>query len=192
MGIKASRKSSDGLTVKERIFCNCFVVHQKVRKSLLEAGYNFKNGHTADVYASKILKKPAIKLYLGQLSKKIQGEQEQVCEQAKKVIKELDTIGFVDPRKFVDVDDKGVIKVKPLNKLGNEAKAISKIKQTVSGSGDNKTVTTEFSFHSKTESLRMLGEHHKLYTQMVRHSGEVISPIIYRLPDDGSREPPSV
>ena len=190
MGKKESRKSPDGLTVRERQFCHHFIIHQKGAQALKEAGYNFEKNTTAQVYLNKLLNMERIKKYLGILAKKIQGESEEVAEQAKKVLAELDILCFSDPLDYFNIDDKGNLSVKSLSQMGKGRKAISKIKQTISGSKENPTRVLELGFHGKNESLKLLGEHHKLYTQMVRHSGEVISPTIYKLPDDGTSQPP--
>jgi len=185
---KASRRSADGLTIKERMFCHSFIIHQNGSRALREAGYKF-NPAAGNVYVNTLFKKEPVKKYLAMLSKKIQGDQEAVCDEAKKVLKELGISAFSDPRNYFTVDKNGIVTLNQLDKLGEKARAIAKIKQTVSGSINNRTQTTEISFHSKMDALKLLGEHHKLYTQLVRHSGEVISPIIYKLPDDGSSEP---
>lgn len=150
--------------------------------------------NSAYTCASKIIKKPAVKAYLKKLMKQTHGSDQRICTQAKRVIEELDILSFSDPNDYweeVKGDDGNIeLKMKPLGKMGKAARAIESIKITSDKIGKMVIKTkTEVKFHSKIEALKKLGEHHKLYTQMVQHSGVVgHGPQIY-LPDNGKSKP---
>ena len=73
--------------------------------------------------------------------------------------------------------------------MGAASKAISEIEYEEVKIPDTEAIKVwgKIKFHNKTQALRMLGEHHKLYTQLVDHTGEIKSPVDqgYKLPDNG-------
>jgi hypothetical protein len=143
--------------------------------------------------AARASQKPAVKAYLKKLLDAKHGSAEKVCAQAKMVIDELDMICQVDPRDYFEEvqkeNDVTVLRMKSLMKIGKPARAIEAIEITDKKIGEMILETnTKIKFHSKLKALELLGKHHKLYTDLVQHSGNVgQGPQIY-LPDNGKNK----
>ena len=181
-------KGSDNLTNPERLFCVLLQLTGNKRLSAHSA-WKCAEDKIADNKAIRALKNPRILKYFSELQQLSLGSQSQVAEQAKRVIEELDIISFNDIRKYVDQMALPDDLKKSIKGIGESARAISEIGFESMGVPDTKIVNTKIKikFHNKIAALTKLGEHHKLYTQLIEE-GKITSPVRYELPDNGMSE----
>lgn len=185
MGKEKPRKKDpvDGITQAERIFCYNFLITGSQRESARVA-WGCKTDTLADLFGHRAMKKHRVIEYLAGLRESSQGSPQEVCQQAKDTIKELALICFSDPKNYVDalgLPDQIKEKIKA---MGPESRAISEIEVEETGT-EVKTTKVKFKFHSKMAALNLLGKHHKLYTDLLEHTGNIVAPVIYQLPDNG-------
>lgn len=189
---KSHSKGDGNVTNPERLFSTLYYLTGDKRGSAKQA-WKCANDKIADNKAATTLNKPRVKRYLAKLAEDSQGSVATVAEQAKRVIDELAEISFFDIGKNVDalcLPDSLKVSIK---NMGGASRAISKIEYEATQIPETeiKFIKAKIEFHNKLPALRMLGEHHQLYTQLVKHSGEITSPVDqgYKLPDNGmSRE----
>ena len=163
-----SRDSPDGCTPMQRIFAQEYALCHNARQAIFKAYPKIKKGKIADTIANKNLKNPNIKAIIVRMEKEIHGSEEEVAAQARKVIDELAILSFADPRDYFTQEKNGTVKLKDLKDLGPAARAISSIEVESDTVGEVVIRTrSKYRFHSKTESLKLLGQHHKLYTELV-------------------------
>jgi phage terminase small subunit len=186
------------ITVIDSLFCHELIKGASETDALKEArkilGKQPLSSKSANSCAAAIMAKPAVRAYIKKLMKQTHGTDQKICDQAKRVIEELDVLSFSDPNDYWEEikDDNGNVglKMKPLKKMGKAARAIESIKITSDKIGEMVTRNrVEVKFHSKTKSLELLGKHHKLYSDLVVHSGSISQgPQIY-LPENGKNKP---
>jgi hypothetical protein len=159
-------------------------------EAMEKARPDLKNRNGAKKAATLILKKPHIKKMIADLEIDIEGTKKDVINKSNKILDELEMVGFFDIRKmFVE----GTEERKMLDRLGDDARAISrvKIKRTKYKSDDHlkreEDVEIDVWVHDKMKALELRGKNLKLYTDVMDHNHDVVSPSIYSLPDNGTR-----
>ena len=151
----------------------------------------FKTRHSAELCALRYLKNDMVKDLVSKLEEKIHGSKEEVVEKAQQILKELDIVSFFDPRKMFE---DGTDERRMLDRLGDDARAVQriKIKKTYFKDDDSsqrdEEIETDIWICDKMKALTKYGEHFKLYSQVMRHEGEIKHPVIWGMPDNGTRE----
>lgn len=145
---------------------------------------DLKNRNGARKAATLLLKRPHIKKMIADLEIDIEGTKKEVREKSNKILNELELIGFSDIRKMFPV---GTEERELLDRLGDEARAVSKIEIKVTKFLDQREEKeTKIWYHDKIRALELRGKNLKLYTDVMDHR-DVVSPGIYSLPDNGTR-----
>ena len=145
---------------KQRRFCLEYLQDYNGTQAAIRAGYSRK---TASVLANKILKKPAVKRFLGKFERE---SQEQFELERNEILRHLAACATRDGKMFVN--DRGVLHGN-LNDLPDEVTAaIDSIKQKVrtytTQDGEEVTeVETELKLVSKAAALDMAMKHKGLF-----------------------------
>lgn len=182
---KREPRFEDGLTPQKRLFCKAFILTGELANSVRIAYPDVKH-ECIDVKANRLKKDPHVVAYLKILEEKTQGTMEDAVKKGKKILDELELVGFQDPRNIFPKDSE---EGKFLAQVGDAARTIASIEITTDHIGEVQIrKTTRFKFHDKLKALELRGKNLQLYTDIVKHEGEIVSPQIYRLPDNGMRE----
>ena len=158
--------------------------------ALAKARPGLKNRNGEATAAAKLMQMPHIKKMIADLEIDIEGQRDDVVAKSKKILDELEMVGFFDLRKMFD---HGTEERAMLDKLGDEARAVSriKIKKTKYRKKDvldrEEDVEIDVWIHDKMKALELRGKNLKLYTDVVADGGKVVSPEIYSLPDNGTK-----
>lgn len=103
----------DGLTEKQRIFCNEYMIDFNARRAALAAGYS---ENSADSIANENLNKPEVQSYLKVMQDRIAAKHEISRD---RVLRELSAIAFSDTRQFFNEEGN----VKGIQELSDAAAA---------------------------------------------------------------------
>jgi hypothetical protein len=152
-------------------------IHPKIKRS------------SANARVATYLKDPKVKELITDLQLRSQGTKDAVVAKAKEILNELDLISFFDPRKMFDI---GTEERDMLDKLGDSARAVSRIKITrkkytkkmSEATGVEGEVEMDVHVNNKIEALKLYGAHHKLYAGIAGGEGEIKSPV-WSIPDNG-------
>lgn len=167
----------DGLTDKQRRFCEEYLVDLNATQAAIRAGYKEKNAY---IIGHENLRKPKIEEYLAkereELSKKTKVTKE-------RIIDELASIAFAKITDYAKIIDKPTqhennvqdIEFTPTDKLTEDQKrSISSLKKTRDG--------IELKTHSKIEALKLLGEYFGISGDKESEKGVSVT-IINDIPD---------
>ncbi len=158
---RSSKIKSEGLTDKQRAFCEEYMIDLNATQAAIRAGYS---DQTAKVQGSRLLTKVKVKEKIGRLKEE---RSKRVEINADKVLKELDRIGFADIKDFlsfrteftqVGVDKEGnpVFDYAPIIKMKDskdvDGRAVSEVHLTDKG-------TLKFKLHDKIKALQEIGKH---------------------------------
>jgi hypothetical protein len=181
-------KDKDGLSPQKRLFCKAFILIGNLEQSVRIA-YPGINKNYAAQKANRLMKDQYVLNHLKELEIKSQGTENETAEISKKILNELEIVGFSDPRSIYPKDsDIG----KELATMGDAAKMIKAIEIVTETIGECTIRNTKkYHFHDKLKALELRGKNIKLYTEVMNHTGEIVNPIPYKLPDNGMREPVS-
>lgn len=138
------------LSTKLERFCQEYVVDNNGLQAAMRAGYAEKG---AGVRASELLKRSKVELRI----KELRGElRERAGVTADMVVAELAKIGFAEMGDYIEEGNQ----ITDLKLLPAEKRAvIQSIKKTEYETEWGTRVTTQFTLHSKTTALEMLGKH---------------------------------
>jgi phage terminase small subunit len=106
-------KSSHGLTAKQLMFCELFLIYRDGKKSATQAGFSAK---TAEQAASRLLRNVKVKAYLNSKTEKVFNKLEITFE---RVMQEYARIGLSDIRQYFDENGS----LRPLHELSDDAAA---------------------------------------------------------------------
>jgi len=190
--------SIDNCSPHQAKFAYYYVILGGNKLKAIESTFNIKNyphkkyktKQSAENCAAKYLKSPEVKDLISKLEEKIHGSKEKLVEKAEQILKELDIVSFFDPRKMFD---EGTDERKILDRLGDDARAVSriKIKKTYFNKDDNQKrdeeIETDVWICDKIKALTKYGEHFKLYSQVMKHEHEIKHPT-WGIPDNGTRK----
>ncbi|MFA5166808.1 MAG: terminase small subunit [Candidatus Paceibacterota bacterium] len=167
-----------------QLFCHRYVLHSNKTKAAEEA-YKTLKGKSAEVKAARLLEKPEVLRYILSLQTEINGSKEEAIDMAKKVLEELDIIGFSDIKDYYEPESN---EGKYLSKIGKNTRAIESLEVTedlLGGVLQRKTM--KIKLHSKIKGLEWRGKNLKLFTEMIQ--GVVITkPEVY-VPANGRNIP---
>ncbi len=139
------------LTIRNKKFCDkLHSMKEPNQRVAYESAYKCR-GHTAEVEACNLLKKPLVAEYLQKLKDKATKQAE---KSAQDIIKELEILGFSNIGDYVTFDSKGV-KLKNSSELTRkQLAAISEVSETETKEGGSR----RFKLHDKKGSLELLGK----------------------------------
>lgn len=143
---------------------------------------------SASVRSVTYLKDQRVQGLIKNLQLQMHGTQQAVVDKGREILKELDIISFFDPRKLFD---EGTDERKMLDKLGDSARAVSRIKITRTKFskkdylGRKEDVEFDIWINNKLEALKLYGSHHRLYTQVVAGEGNDVKSPVWGIPDNG-------
>ena len=156
------------LELRHEKFCHEYVKDLNGQRAAEAAGFKKES---ARARASQLLTKQNIQNRIARL-------QEDRCRaadiSAERVLREIALLGFSNMDDYVDiVGDKRVLNTaKPTR---DQMAAVQEITEdTTGGDGDGErklVLRTRFKLVSKVESLKLLGQHLKLFTEVVKHEG---------------------
>jgi phage terminase small subunit len=160
-----SSRSKGALSAKEKIFVAEYMIDENGTRAAIAAGYARKSAH---VTASRLLKSPKIKAHL---VKKEEKRLERLEISADRVLQETARLAFLDPRKLYHPDGR----LKQITELDDHtAAAIAGIDvEDVYEDHEYVGQVKKIKFADKGANLQRLGNHLKLFTTKVEHSGTV-------------------
>lgn len=172
-------KAADGLTDRQRVFCEEYLVDLNGSAAARRAGYSPKIARTM---AQQNLDNPAVLEYLTRLMNE-RSQRTQIT--ADRVISETARLAFSDLRKLFD--ENGALK--PVQQWPDDmAAAVSAVEvdELFEGIGADRVqvgYTRKVKLWDKPKALEMVGKHLKLWIDRLEHSGPDGGPIQTR--DDG-------
>jgi len=159
--------SAEQLTEKQKRFCEEYLIDFNGTQAAIRSGYSKK---TAKEISSENLTKPNIQGYIKELISK---QQERTEITADKVLKELALIAFFDVSSLYSEDGT----LKSITELPEEVtKAIHSVKNRIEKQGQDKedwAEIKEIRSHDKLKALELIGKYFAMFTDKVRHDGEV-------------------
>jgi phage terminase small subunit len=147
------------LTVKQQRFIKEYLIDLNAAGAALRAGYSKR---TARQMGTENLSKPDIRAII---DAGIESRKARLSVKAEQVIQELALVAFAGMKDFVEIDESGAIKVRPLDSLGEgKSKVIKKIKdnridKSTSEGGTSRNGTFQIELHDKVRSLELLARH---------------------------------
>lgn len=175
-------KAKDKLTAKQSAFVAKLLTdpERNATKAAISVGCPKKSAH---ITAHKWLKLAKVQAELAKRTEKVAKKLELTAE---KVLREMARCGFVDPRKFF-LPSGALKEITELDDDSAAAVASIEVDEIWEGSGESRRVigyTKKLKFWSKTESLKMLGQHFALLTNKVEMSGPYGGPVeVQRMSD---------
>jgi phage terminase small subunit len=150
------------MTVKQRRFCNEYLVDSNATQAAIRAGYSVASARDIGY---ENLTKPYIKAYIDKRIDKIIEKTEITQE---KVLNEMAKIGFASIDDYVEVEidknNKKVVTIKATKDISKDKlAAISSIKQGANG--------IEIKIHDKSRALEDIGRHLGMFKDKLEISG---------------------
>ncbi|MFC1512176.1 terminase small subunit [Candidatus Latescibacterota bacterium] len=162
-------RDENGLTCKQRAFCEEYVKDFNGAQSAVRAGYAEKSANRA---ATRLLSLDHVQSYIDELLEEIADRND---VQVDEIVQELKRIGFAKIDEFTDL--KGdELTLKQYEKLTPDQLAcIAEISKHETNQG---AVTVRFKLYDKMKALEMLGRYKGMFTE--RREVESRDTIIYR------------
>lgn len=156
-----------GLTILQQRFCEILFSMEEPnqKQALIQAGSKMR-GTSAEVYASRLLRNVKVQKYLNYLRKK---SSDGAIIDKTKVLNELCKLAFTNIKNYIEIDEDGVIKFIPFNKIDvTKLAAIEsiKVKENITHSKKGTEYiqrTTQFKLYNKDSALDKLMKHLGLY-----------------------------
>jgi phage terminase small subunit len=173
----------DGLTEKQKRFCEEYLVDLNATQAAIRAGYS---EDTARSIASENLSKPDIQEYIRVLQKEI-SERNKITQDM--WLQELAKIGFSDIKNYYTSDDEQIEITQLDNKL---TAAIAQLKVTETRLPGGVKIVKEFKLHDKIAALEKIGKHLGFFEKDNRQkgaaSGEILEVIFKNMSSADNRK----
>lgn len=165
---------SNGLTEKQKAFCEEYIIDFNGTQAAIRAGYSKK---TASVTAAENLVKPNIQAYIQQLTAKRSKRTEITADN---VLKEIARLAFSDIRETFS--EQGNL-INPKNMGDDMAAAVQSVDIVTTyekdENGDSVPIQTrKIKLADKTRNLELLAKHLGLLMDRVKVSGDNDNPLI--------------
>lgn len=145
-------KSDKGLSEKQELFCQQYLIDLNATQAYKRAGFNPANDNVAGVEGHKLLRKPNVSTRIGEL----------MDERSKKLL--ID--GFYVVQTLVEINQRCMAKIKPVLEYDPvERKMIQK-------EDDEGQKVYEFDSAGANRSIELLGKHLKMFTDKISNSFE--------------------
>jgi len=118
---------------------------------------------------SNILNNPDVQEMVAKLTEKYLSKFELA---AQNVMREMSIMAFSDIRDYMKYDEAGNVAFKSSESLGDEARAIKKMRVKEVSRGDNTTRTIEFELHDKNKPMEMISKAMGLFKKPAIPEGE--------------------
>lgn len=151
-----SSSAGKKLHPKHKLFTEEYLLDLKPGLAYRRAGYQPTNDRSANVAASKLLKRPDIQAYLGEL---METRSSQTGITAIEVIQELRHIAMARQGTYVSWRDGVVTFVNSHNLTPEEMAAVASVSFETRNFGEDTTTTMQFKLHDKVKALGMLMRH---------------------------------
>lgn len=153
-------------TTKQLAFVEHYPIKLDATDAARQAGYSEKS---CSKIGYELLQNPGVQCAL---SRVIEDRRKKARIEAAYVLGELFKLADFDP---LDVFEATTGRLKDISEIPERArKAISSIETKSLMKDGSPVVVTNLRFHSKTQALQLLGQHLKLYTQIVEHKTDNI------------------
>ena len=154
----------DGLTDKQKRFCDEYLIGLNATQAAIRAGYSKE---TAGVIAAENLTKPIIAEYI---NKRLEERQKRTEVTQDFVIRELLNIAGANATNFVSIDAKGTVEIVATEKLNeSQRSAIASIKAGANG--------TEVKTYDKIRALELLGKHLGMFSERQVSNGREVEDL---------------
>lgn len=165
-----------GLNIRERAFADLYLLDQNASAAYVKAGYTAKDDNVAGAGACRLLKRVSVKKYIDLRLAKLH---DKFAITQERVLGEIARMAYVDVADLFDAAGN----LLPIKQLPSDVSRAILSVEVVEMAGADKTVTlnTKKVKLDKTAALRLLGQHLKLFTDKVEHSGNVGSPVMLSL-----------
>ena len=152
------------LNEKQKRFVSEYIIDLNAKQAAIRAGYSPKG---AEPQASRLLSNAKIQV---EIAKAMEGRGKRTGITQDRVLAELSAIAFAKATDYVEVDDNGIVRIKPTAELTDEQKkAIASIKEGANG--------IEIKLTDKTKALEMLSRHLGLFNDKLNVNVEAIEII---------------
>lgn len=152
------------LNEKQRRFISEYIIDLNAKQAAIRAGYSPKG---AEPQASRLLSNAKIQV---EIAKAMEDRGKRTGITQDRVLVELSAIAFAKATDYVEVDDDGLVKIKPTAGLTDEQKsAIAGIKKGANG--------IEIKLVDKTKALEMLSRHLGLFNDKLNVNVESVEII---------------
>lgn len=154
------------LTPKQELFCVEYLRDRNATRAAIAAGYSEK---TAYAQGSRLLRNVEVRR---RVDARTEATYEEVKIDIQELIRDLNRIRKFDPRKLYDKAGNRI----PIHELPDDvALALESIKvfEEFEGKGENRMKvgeTRDVTAYSKTEAIRMLGQHLGMFKHKVEHT----------------------
>jgi phage terminase small subunit len=155
------------LNPKQIKFCELYVKTGNATQSYIDAGYKVKDQKNAQVNSSQILLNPIVRVYIEQLQKKLS---EKVNVDTKMVVTKLAKMAFGDVSDLVEVDDRGMVKLKK----GADLSRFDAVSTNESHSDTGSSKSTSIKLKDQLKALDMLCKILGIYERRESDNSRVI------------------
>lgn len=159
-GVGRQAKKITTLTRQQKVFCREYIIDLDAPAAYLRAGYSDGTGYESN--ASNLLKHPLVRQAVAKHAAQVVKRQRSSADQ---VVAELTRIAFADIRDVVTWKDNTVSLVDSEKLTPEQAASIAEVIETPHG--------IKIKLHPKLSALESLGKYHKLFTEVVEHTGRV-------------------
>lgn len=165
--------TKDGLTEKQKRFCDEYLIDLNATQAAIRAGYSEES---AGVIAAQNLTKTIIAEYI---NKRLDERQKRTEITQDFVLRELANIASANGTDFAFVDDSGFARIIPTSQVAETKRsAIAAIKAGANG--------TEVKTYDKIRALELIGKHLGMFSERQSSNGrevEDLSPLASMLGD---------
>ena len=152
------------LNEKQKRFVSEYIIDLNAKQAAIRAGYSPKG---AEPQASRLLSNAKIQV---EIAKAMEDRGKRTGITQDRVLAELSAIAFAKATDYVEVDDNGIVRIKPTAELTDEQKkAIASIKEGANG--------IEIKLTDKTKALEMLSRHLGLFNDKLNVNVEAVEII---------------
>lgn len=149
--------NEDGLTEKQALFCEEYLIDLNGKQAAIRAGYAPKG---AEVTASKLLTHAKVSAYIDRrmavLSKRTGVTQE-------RIMRELARIAFIDPTELIDMDEAELYE----DTSADDRAVIQSVKVKKIPTEEGTITEKEIKLADKVKALELLGKRFKMWTDRV-------------------------
>jgi len=147
---------------KHERFCQEYIIDLNITRAAKDASFSKK---TARTIGSKLLTRIDIQDRIAELMEE-RAKRTEITQD--RVLEELACLGHSNIKKYIKHAATGFIQFKDIDNISEEdARAIESIKVNY------KEGKIEFKLHSKTRTLEMICRHLGMFTEEIKHSGEI-------------------
>ena len=146
-----------GMTDRQKIFCQEYLIDLNATQAAIRAGYSVK---TAQEQSSRLLSNVMVQREIERLKAE---RSRRTGITADRVLQELARIGFVNPMDIIDSEDATV-----RNSAGtDDTAAIASVKVKIIPTKDGNGIEREVKLHDKVKALELMGKHLGMFTDKV-------------------------